>query len=338
MANLVIGFRLAGTPVIACPLTNELKLNQQQVFEIQLFPHQPATAILTHLKKNEIRSVGIVLPKELQKLSYEKMYVFLLQNDVKLVVSEEGYERLGNKKLVLRFTDSFSNHPIAIHILVQGKVNTKNFRIYLQPFAIEQSQAEVQESEGLDYLRVSFRFPELEGEKAKTIARILYKLAPNNLDVERSSSMISLALGPSLRQFISNPGLLFPLKKKASNEVEEIDSHFMEEHQEQEPPLSTTSSDSKEDLVKEIETLFQTITHSEYFHVFQDSIGSLPKSYLIDNETLDLMIKILQRFLLWFKEENAQKSQRGKRFKKDFSWIPKFHFLKRKSNYEQSET
>ncbi len=316
-----IGFLLTGNIFIASDFSKDLTMDLNQTFEIRIFSGEVASATVTHIGRNVTKPIALELPKELKDVSYEKAYSLFLQNDLKLIVTDHGYEKLGNRKLLVEFRKGVTQCAVHVGLFIQGKYKGAEYRIKMDPNDLNLTEGEFQEENSREYKKAHVQLEEFKGLNEKVIKKILLKLKPTNFHVEVNFDTIIISLGPSLRQFIDKPHLSSPISRErippkntpkndklftALNFLDEeehmpetdlADGHPEANHVFREMKrLFVNKHNPSEEYLKDLSGLIKQLYSCEGFRVFNTLINTLDEKSLLEKEILDVINETLQRF------------------------------------------
>ena len=316
-ANKMIGFQLSGNIATASKSSEELKLDEDQTFEIQIFPGKAPSATITNIRWGEPKSIALELPNEMKESNYEKIYTLLFQSDLKLIVTDHGYEKLGNRKLLVKFGNSSTQSFLKVTILVQGNSNGTEYKINIDPYDINRTMGEIQEQRSKDYKKANIELGEIKDLKDRDIKKILLKLKANNFQVNINGDSIFISLGQSLLQFLSKPPSCKAARSKNTQTADKQDSffNFVDEinlnqtieylsHTDQEAnyilremgKLFVNKQNPSDEYLKEVSKLLDQLYASESFHIFNAMICTLDEDSVNDPEVLEVINKTLDRF------------------------------------------
>lgn len=349
-ANKKIGFRLTGNLIIDPQSPTEAKISPDQTYQIEIFPDEAPLGMVANLRKRVVKSLPIELPKELRMISYEKAFVLLLQNDLRLTVSEQGYERMGNRKLFAEFSHPHYPSSVQVNLLIEGDEQDFDYRLMINPVDIKAAYGEVKEKNAMEYYAVPVSLGEMADLKEKIIKKVLLKLKPSNFQVCVSSKSISISLHPSLIQYISSletPRLKAPRERNAFEEKQNQDPIDFED-------VEITLVDIPEDnqeayyLLDELERLFADKKNpgdaylrkfsriinqfyaAENFRVLNKSFSTLSEHSLANHDILSAISNALSRFQL-INLQREMKAATGKKFRYTSTFIDTLepaHYLK----------
>jgi hypothetical protein len=200
-----IGFKLFGNIAFSSE-ARELVVDLNQTYEIQFFPGEIPVGTLTHLEKHDEKKIVVELPQEIRQNSFEKICSFLLEKDSHLVVKECGYEKLGNRKLLLELSYDSKDPIVNVVIFIQGRWNSVDYEIELNPYDISCSVGEIQKHNSKEYRKAHIIMEELKNIKKCDIKKVFPKLKPNNFHVSIDRDRIIIDLGSPLQQFMNSLG------------------------------------------------------------------------------------------------------------------------------------
>lgn len=228
----LVGFKLFGNAALSLD-TNELVIDPNKTFEIQIFPGVIPVGTLTYLGRHDEKKIIVVLPEDIQQNSFENIGTFLLEKNGQLIVKEYGYEKLGNRKLHLELSHGLDEPVVNVGLLIQGKCNGFDYEIELNPYDPSLSKGEIRNSK--NYLSINVILEDLKNIKKCDIIKIFTKLKPNNFQVSLDGNYIKIDLSSPLKQYIDSLGK--PSKyqnpkiknRQAETYLDEIDQHFTEE-------------------------------------------------------------------------------------------------------------
>jgi hypothetical protein len=305
--NKSIGFLLTGNTEVS---DENVTLDADQIYEIELFFKKPALANLINIRKNETKAVPVELPKALTDANYEKAYALFLQNDLRLTATIQGHEKIGNKKLVVEFGNSLNQFQAQVGILIEGVYKEAKYRININPYDISLTVGEIREKGFEDYKKIKVDVGRLKEVEAKTLRKVLLKLQPTNIQVEIQAETIFISLNEALMQLTSKPIRLRPRLKETqtpSGEKEVPVFHFFEEEQ------SSKEDDVPEevDIKKQDPEILKVLNRRyswESFAVFQTFMHSLEENSFANVAILEILYETLQRMqILYFQHESRKR-------------------------------
>ncbi len=316
-AKKIIGFQLLGNIAIPSQSEEESKLDNDQTFEIQIFPGKAPNATVTNLRRGEVKQIPLELPNEIKESNYEKIYNLLFQSEWKLIVTDHGYEKLGNRKLLVKFGNSSTQSFVKVTILVQGNFNDIEYKINIDPNDTNRTIGEIQEQSSQDYKKINVGLGELKDLKNADIKKILLKLKVNNFQVNINGEYIFIALSQSLLQFLSKPPSCKTTSSKNTQTVDKQDPffNFVDEidlnqklddlsHIDQEGNyilqemgrLFVNKQNPSDEYLKEVSKLVDRLYESESFRIFNAMICTLDENAVNVSEVLEVINKTLDRF------------------------------------------
>lgn len=325
-----IGFRLTGN--LICSSEMEARLSSDLLYQIEFLPNDTPSATIISLSKGNVQHIPVELPKELKSTSFEKAFVFLVQNDPKLAVSEEGFGRMGNRKLVVAFNHTLSS--VNVDLLIQGTHNGMDYRITISPKDIETAQGEIKEYECGEYRNVRVELGELAGLNEKIIKKVLHKLKSSNVQILASHEALSISLGESLKQVItlaqSPPPKATPQPKSFEDVIsmgrvevtlmdlpkKDQEAHYLLNEFEQ---LFEERKNPSDRYLRKVSNKIHQFYASESFRLFNQFMKTFHEGVLNNPETLKLMNKTLSRFyFLHSKREMNRLKGQSERYKSTF--------------------
>lgn len=326
-ANKRIGFRLTGNLIINPQSLTEAKVNPDQTYQIEIFPGEAPVGTMTYLRKGETKSIPIELPKELRMISYEKAFTLLLQNSLKLAVSEHGYEKIGNRKLVAEFASARHLSSVNVDLLIEGYEQGFDYRLTIYPGNLKAAHGEVKEKNATEYQEVSVSLGEMADIKEKIIKKVLLKLKPGNFQVLVDSKNMFVSLSPSLIQYISSAETPRPKPSQESIRPEKKEKQDAIDFEEAAIVLVDLPKDNQEahHLLNKLEDLFADKKNpneaylkrlsrvinqfyaSESFRILNKCFSTFNEHSLTNSDILNVINKTLSRFQLI----NLQREMKG---------------------------
>lgn len=213
-----IGFKLFGH-IARSSDEGELITDLNKAFEIQFFPGSIPFGTVANLGRHDEKKIVVELPEEIKQNSFEKTCSFLLEKNAQLVVKEEGYEKLGNRKLQLEFYSELEESTVNVVIFIQGKCKSTNYEIELNPYDLSCSIGEIQHAK--KYIKANLLMKELIEIKENDVSKVLIKLKPNNFHVFVDGDCLSIDLSPPLQQYIDS------LSKPSKYQSQKMESRYL---------------------------------------------------------------------------------------------------------------
>lgn len=212
-----IGFKLFGNIALSSE-TGELVIDPNKTFEIQFFPGVIPFGTVMHWGRHDEKKIVVELPEEIKQSSFEQICFFLLERNAQLAVKEYGFEKLGNRKLHLELCYGPEEPIVNVILFIQGRWNSVNYEIELNPYDLSCSMGEIQNSK--KYSKANIIMKELIGIKKGDISKVLAKLKPNNFHVSIEGDCLTIELSSPLKQFIDSLG------KPSKYQSQKIESCF----------------------------------------------------------------------------------------------------------------
>lgn len=203
-----IGFRLSGKLAFLSPASDQLILDQNYIYEICITPGKDPQGNITHVGREETKSIPVDLPEQIREANYEKIYHLLFQNTLKLIVLSDGHEKMGNRKLLVRFAILSSQSPVNSTLLIEGTFEKTEYKFTLDPYYLTHSEGEIQDKMSKDYTKKPVNLKEIIAMKEEMIRQVLPKLKPNHLKVIIHGDHIVVSQSQSLKDLITHINIL----------------------------------------------------------------------------------------------------------------------------------
>lgn len=214
--NKSLGIKLFGH-IASTSESNEVTVDVDQTYEIHLFPGEAPIGEITHLRRNEQKKIIVEVPEKIRQKNFETICSFLLEKNGHLLVKEYGFEKLKNRKLLLDLCYDSREPIVNVLISIQGKTNSINYEIELNPYDISSSLGEIQRHGSQEYEKSRVFLKELKNIENCHLKKILPKFKPNNFDVGIDQDGLVIDLAAPLKQYIESLGK--PTKYQRINNV-----------------------------------------------------------------------------------------------------------------------
>lgn len=199
--NKLIGCKIFGN--IVTLHENELTVDPERLYEIILNPDQMPQGILVHLKRQEEKKIWVEFPSEICNCNFEKSCSFLLEHNMSLIIKEEGFEKLKNRRLVLEKFQYSDQLLINVLPFIQGRCDGVDYEIELNPYDLSTSSGEIIDPKSKESKKVPLNLDDFKNVKSSELKKILPKLKPNNFQVDFSCAQLTLHLNETLKEYVS---------------------------------------------------------------------------------------------------------------------------------------
>lgn len=197
-----ISFRLSGHLAFRSTNSDEIVLDPNYFYEIIITPGREPQGTITQLDRDDAKPIPIELPEEIKGARYEKIYSFLFQNPSKLIVLNDGYEKMGNRKLLILFAIFSTPSPVNSTLLVEGISKDTAYRLIIDPHDLTRSTGQIQDTISNDFKNVQIHLEDIISIKADFIKKMFTKLKPCHFNVTIVKDRLIVYQGQSLKEFI----------------------------------------------------------------------------------------------------------------------------------------